>query len=408
MTDTTGAGAPISTRVAAILIAIAIVAFGGILVLAGWAPEMSQRSRAGEHPYSTSAIGYNGFVRLLEAQGYPVRISRLDQDMESRQGGLMIITLSANQRLPDLDAAAYQYPTLVVLPKWEGRIDPLDQTRQADTSFLNARVLNDRLRPYYPDGEILRIPAPSRIKTPFGEASITPDVRLQLIRSDALQPLAGDKAGILLGYDSDRQIYVLSDPDLINTFGLARLENATFATRMVSFLRADNAEPILFDATLHGFQRSENLLKMLFSVPFIGATLVALASALLLGWGAAIRFGPPAREGRAIALGKQALADNSAGLVTMARRETRMAGGYAALIRRRLAAALGLPRGLSESQLAEMFDRMGPASGSAQVFTDMESGLRDHTTSREDLVERARGLYHWHKDIIRRTLHERG
>ena len=408
MSDTTSAGAPISARVAAILIAIAVVAFGGILVLAGWAPEINQRSRAGEHPYSTSALGYNGFVRLLEAQGYPVRISRLERDLESRQGGLMIITVPAGQRLPDLDALSLQYPTLLVLPKWQGRIDPLDQTRQADTRFLDAGALNDRLSPYYPNAEILRIPEPKPIVTPFGKARVEPDIRLQLIRSNALEPIAGDKTGMLLGYDPDRQIYILSDPDLINTFGLARLDNAVFATRMVSYLRGDSVEPILFDATLHGFQRSENLLKMLFSVPFIGATLVALASALLLGWGAAIRFGPPAREGRAIALGKQALADNSAGLVTMARRESRMAGGYAALIRRRLAAALGLPRGLSESQLSEMFDRMGPASGSEQVFTDMETGLRDHTTSREDLVERARRLHRWHKDIIRRTLHERG
>ena len=408
MTDTAGGGSPISTRVAAILIAVAAVAFGGILVLAGWAPEMNQRSRAGEHPYSTSAIGYNGFVRLLEAQGYPVRISRLEQDMERRQGGLMIITLPADQRLPDLDAVAYQYPTLVVLPKWEGRIDPLDQTRQEDTRFLTASVLNDRITPFYSDAEILRIPVPDRIKTPFGEAGVEPDIRLQLIRSDALEPLAGTEAGMLLGYDPARQIYILTDPDMINTFGLARFDNAAFATKLVSYLRGDSIEPVLFDATLHGFQRSENLLKMLFSAPFIGATLVALASALLLGWGAAIRFGPPAREGRAIALGKQALADNSAGLVTMARRETRMAGGYASLIRRRLSAALGLPRGLTEHQLAEMFDRMGPASGREQIFTEMETGLRDHTTSREDLVERARGLHHWHKDIIRRILHERG
>ena len=82
-----------------------------------------------------------------------------------------------------------------------------------------------------------------------------------------------------------------------------------------------NLLPILIDAARHGFERSENLLKMMFSVPYIGVTIVALAAALLLGWAAAIRFGPPMREERAIALGKQALADNSAGLVAMARRE---------------------------------------------------------------------------------------
>jgi hypothetical protein len=97
--------------------------------------------------------------------------------------------------------------------------------------------------------------------------------------------------------------------------------------QMINMMRYSDDEPIIFDATLHGFTRSENLLQMMFDIPFLGVTLVALAAALLLGWAASIRFGPPARETRAIALGKQALADNSAGLVSMARRETRMAPG---------------------------------------------------------------------------------
>ena len=57
---------PFSARVAAILIAVAAISFGAVLVMAGWAPELRERNRAGDHPYSTSALGYNGFVRLLE------------------------------------------------------------------------------------------------------------------------------------------------------------------------------------------------------------------------------------------------------------------------------------------------------------------------------------------------------
>lgn len=399
---------PIPARVAAILITVAVIAFGAIMVLAGWAPELSQRNRAGEHPYSTAATGYNGLVRLLQAQGYNVRISRQERAIDERPSGLMILTVSARQSFPDLSAQRLQYPTLIVLPKWEGRIDPLDERKLSDTRFIEASVINDRLGRLYTNAEIARVAEPGPVETDYGQASVAADVRLQLIKSDRLEPVAWTDAGMLVAYDPASSVYFLSDPDILNTFGLARYENAAFAIQMVDYLLDERDGPILLDATRHGFESSSNLLRLMFSAPFIGATLIAAFAALLLGWGAAIRFGPPAREERAIALGKQALADNSAGLVTMARRETRMAAGYAGLIRRRLASALGLTRGIGEHQLTEMFDRLGPASGSNQLFSDMETGLREHTTSREDLVERARSLHNWHKDILRRTLHERG
>ena len=86
---------PFPARVAAILITVAAISFGAVLVMAGWAPELRERNRAGDHPYSTSALGYNGFVRLLEDAGYPVKVSRLESDLESRGRGLMIVTLPA-------------------------------------------------------------------------------------------------------------------------------------------------------------------------------------------------------------------------------------------------------------------------------------------------------------------------
>lgn len=399
---------PFSTRVVAILVAIAVISFGGVMVLAGWAPELRQRDQAGDHPYSTSALGYNGFVRLMEAQGYPVSVSRLERAVETRDWGLMILTLPAFSDFEVLEETSFQLPALAVLPKWYGRPDPLNRARQADTRFLEARQLNDRLRMIYPDAEIRRINVMDALEGEFEPGAIKPDVRLQLIRSDMLDTVVGNEEGALVAYDPDRGIYILSDPDMINTFGLAQLENAVFITRLVNYLRSSENEPILMDATLHGFERSENLLKMLFSVPYVGATLVALASALLLGWAAMVRFGPPVREARAIALGKQALADNTAGLVTMARREVRMAPGYAGLVRRRLARALGLPRTLSETQLTEIFDRMGPAEGEAQSFSELETALKGHAANREDLVHKARDLHHWRKAIIRRTMHERG
>ena len=146
---------------------------------------------------------------------------------------------------------------------------------------------------------------------------------------------------------------------------------------------------------------------MVFDIPFLGATLTALATAGLLGWAAFIRFGPPVTEGRAIALGKQALADNSAGLITMARRETRMAPGYLNMIRRRVAREIGAPRNLTEAQLSELFDRLGQDTQSGKQFTEMEAGLRQPSANREDLMNKARDLYRWRKGIIGRSVNER-
>ena len=47
---------PFAARTVGILLAIAIVSFGAVMVLAGWAPELRNRDLAGDHPYSTSAI----------------------------------------------------------------------------------------------------------------------------------------------------------------------------------------------------------------------------------------------------------------------------------------------------------------------------------------------------------------
>ena len=58
------------------------------------------------------------------------------------------------------------------------------------------------------------------------------------------------------------------------------------------------------------------------------------ALAAFAGWQTVIQFGPTLQGGRVVALGKRALADNTAGLVRMAKREHHMASPYALLVER--------------------------------------------------------------------------
>ncbi|MEZ6002195.1 DUF4350 domain-containing protein [Hyphomonas sp.] len=397
--------APFAARTVAILIAVAVFSFGAIMVLAGWSPELRDRDRAGDHPFSTSAIGYNGIVQLLEAQGYPVEISRFKSNLDSNYG-LMVLTLSTRGMHKPLQEYDLQPDTLIVLPKWSGMVDWSNPSRLKDTDLATESSIISVLEDLGIDADIVRADVPDGVETPFGRMALKPDLKLQLLQSDELTPIVRTPDGALLSELSGRGVYILSDPDLINTFGLAERENARFAMQMFNLMRYDEDEPIVFDATLHGFTRSENLLQMMFDIPFFGVTLVALAAALLLGWAASIRFGPPARETRAIALGKQALADNSAGLVSMARRETRMAPGYLSLIRRRLARQIGAPRNLTEAQLSELFDRLGPEDVSGKTFSQIEAGMRGPAASREHLMHKARDLWRWRRDILRRSMND--
>ena len=373
MSDKTG-NSPFAARTVAVLLTIAIVSFGAVIVLAGWAPELRDRNHAGDHPFSTSALGFNGIVQLLDDQGYPVDVSRLEHRLEGRDWGLMVVTLSPWGMGSKLQDITLQPTTLIVLPKWIGQTDPFNARRQRDTRFMQARSLNDLLDDLNIDGEIGRIDVPDRTDTPFGGMALRPDLKMQVIRSESLVPIAGTD-------DAER-------------------ENARFAVQLMDWLRYDEAEPIIFDATLHGFIRSENLLQMMFDIPFVGATLAALAAAFLLGWAALVRFGPTARETRVIALGKQALVDNSAGLFTMA-------PGYLTMIRRRVAREIAAPKTMTEAQLSALFDRLGPEEQSGKTFSQIERGLRTASASREELMTKARELYRWRRDILRRSTHER-
>ena len=140
-------------------------------------------------------------------------------------------------------------------------------------------------------------------------------------------------------------------------------------------------------------------MKILLSVPWIGATLLALASMALIIWSAAVRFGAPEREAPAIAAGKRALADNSAGLIAMAHREPRMAPGYLSLSRRALVRELGLPKTLSEAETTALLQRMGEQAGLDTSYSSLNQGLSVPAGSREDLRHKARALWRWRREM---------
>jgi hypothetical protein len=218
-----------------------------------------------------------------------------------------------------------------------------------------------------------------------------------LVPPNGWTPVLTDERGAtILAQARGRQIYVLSDPDLLNNQGMRDLATFAGGVSLVNRLRDD--EPIIFDVTLNGLEQQHTALRLLFDPPFLAVTLCLAAAAGLALYQAFCRFGPVRRTGRALALGKEALADNSAALVRLAGREHRMAAPFAALTRELTAKALATPRDLTGEALTTYLDRLG-ARRSTQDTLSILTLLAATTPDRGRLISLAKRLHHWRAEM---------
>ncbi|MEM7327794.1 MAG: DUF4350 domain-containing protein [Pseudomonadota bacterium] len=399
---------PFSSLTAIVMIAIGTLAFIAIFALLAWSPDLANKNRAGEHPYSKSALGYAGLVKILEADGHTVKISRLSSSLNAAEG-LLVITIpdyGFNRAEDGFDLDNVSEPALYVLPKWGGVRDWQKPSWEKDTELLHRNQVEAIADQFDSDLKVWRLRNPGRIDTPFGDISPTFEHKMQILESDSLESVIERPGGTFLAKLPGREIYLLSDPDILNTFGLAQRENARAALELFDWLliysdtlAESSNPPITFDATLHGFARSESLLRAIFDKPFLGASLIALATMLLVTWAAFVRFGPPLPQDRVIAFGKKALAESSAGLVSMARREGQMSTPYLQMTERNLARQLGLPAQADPAAFARSADRLAAQRNLSQTWSDHSQALTKPALGRNDLRDKALALWRWRQEM---------
>lgn len=389
------------------VVLVGVLSMAGLGLLAAFAPELKSGDDGHEHALSRSALGYAAVRRLLQADGVTVLTSRGPLS-EPAGEGLHIITPgvgTAPARVADLTRQSYR--NLVVLPKWQSVPDPghrgwvrtIDAIRPDDvTKSLPPKLVGSAMVTQRAD------PADVRLFRPNGAPFATlPQIdRLQTFEGPNWIPVIVDEGGrAVLVMHKDADLYVLADPDLLNTQGMKSIEGARAGIRLLSLIRAPDT-PVIFDLTLHGFERTRSLPRLMLEPPFLGVTLCVLAAALLAGLQAAVRFGPAQARDRTVALGKRALADNTAGLVRLARREHRMAAPYALLTRAAVARAVGAPRKLDGPELDAFLDRLSQIGGLSLRYSDLADKARAARTS-ADLMTVARDLYRWKLEMT----HER-
>ncbi len=393
------------------IIVVGVLSFGGWLVLSAYAPDIRKTTDPGAHALSKSAIGYAALRELLTQHGDTVVVSR---DPKRRPHGLLILTPGVETDPKTLSKIGFEAPELVILPKWMTLRDPTHPgwvLRLGDDGFpvemINNTLPKDLLAGLQvrrrksvsaspvalssagdpiPHGEILRTGPIESLQTLSVDDNWVP-----VLVNEANQPVLVRKA--------DQELYVLADPDLMNTHGLANIDTASTAVTILDAIRPQGTA-VVQDVTLNGFVRARSILKLAFEPPFLGLTLSAVAVALLMALHATARFGPARAGGRALALGAKALADNSAGLIRLAKREPALAPAYAAQVRAAVAKAVGAPRDLSSEALDDLLDRLGQARSIEQTSSGLTAQAREVRTH-ADLMRLTEGLNHWRTEMTR-------
>jgi hypothetical protein len=395
---------PFSVRLVAGLIAAGLVAFAALVLLLAYGDRIAPVHGQGAPALSVGATGYKGLITLVGSFRQTHMVST-PGDLSTEN--LLVVALEPQNRPEDvarLLAMRAGRATLLILPKWLTRPEPSHRgwVRAVGPA---AGTLSQRLIGAKAEVRVSPMAAvPGRFAR--GEDIIdgllvpVPD-NAQTISGGELVPLLAIADGeALVARIGSQPHYVAADPDLFNNHGLKDPAHARAALALIDALNATGANGVAFDLTVNGLADNDapSLLRTALEPPFLAMTLALLFAALLAGLHGAFRFGQPRRQERAIAFGKTALVENSAGLIRLARRETRLGGAYADVVRQDAARLAAAPPALQGEKLDAYLDRL--TRGDTPPFSALAARLAA-ARDRHELVAAARALFSWKKDLIR-------
>ncbi|WEK48224.1 MAG: DUF4350 domain-containing protein [Candidatus Andeanibacterium colombiense] len=444
-------GQSFSPRAVLTLLVLGAAAFIGALYFIGAGDSREIRADGGGHGAGTGLNGYAALAGLLSAQGHEVHNIRSKAQLSERN--LLILTppdVIDGKKLQRLvDDRRHAGPTVIVLPKWSAipadRL-PGSKARHGWVLLGGASV------PHWPDfyDDISVGLAPLKGEPAWrggGLSGALPD-RSQVLsgRGAMLEPLVTTPEGaVLAGYINDGGIHpkleamagtaedrlgeddtlypvvMVFEPDLMNNYGLADRTRAMLALRILEAASERENLPVAFDLTLNGYGESDNLLTLAFRPPFLAATLCFLIAALVVGWRAFRRFGPPVASASGLAIGrkqlaaggiyalaavstfafgKRELATNGAALIQRAKRLHLLGAPYAALVRTRVAQALGLKPSADVALTERTIDQLLERRGAAPEFAAQAEALRQARGPHE-LLRRAHALREIERNLSR-------
>ena len=377
---------------------IGALAFVAMLVLGAYAPDLRSGHNGGSHALSNAATGFSGLVRMAQETGRSPTIVRTESELRNEDLAVITPEHGATNLSKILEMRGAR-ATLIVLPKWLTMADPQQSGWVRVAELLPPE---DPARTLYPTNplNISRAkghgePLVNTDQTAPADLRFRAPAVMQTMSGKGLQPLVTTPSGaIVLAKLGGGNLYVLSDPDLINNHGMGDEQQAKSALALLDYLNSTGADGVLFDVTANGLGHSRSPLKLAFDPPFLAVTLTIFAAMLLAAWQALVRFGPVQQRERAIAFGKAALVDNSAALIRKARREAHLGSRYVDVIRDRAVGLFRLPANLDPQTLSARLEALNPRHSFAAACD-----AAVNAQNRDQLLGAAQLLNRWLEEV---------
>jgi hypothetical protein len=369
------------------IVGVGVASFVLALLLSAFGEDLFERPTADANSFSRSALGHRALAELLQSLGIGV-VSR--RTPGTGTPGLVRPVIAAEpdpeaERLPELvkEASYSQAPLVVVLPKWRG------MPHVKNPGWIGAAELlgEDRVRLVLENlgAEGLektgidrgdRGDRSDRSEGPHvhgcsagwrsaASAGII-DYRVDLAPAQLLAPGPGLEPEVTCGKGlliarhkhgpGKPEIYVISDPDLLNNHGLGDGDNAVLIYDFLTHRLG--AKGVILDETIHGFQRTPGLLAEAFRFPLLLAVLQSLVLTGVLLWAGMSRFGKPVPPPAGLGNGRQVLIDSTARLLTYGGHGAESVARYFHQTLRALASGLGLSSDAPDSEVLERLQRI--------------------------------------------------
>jgi hypothetical protein len=406
-----------SRRIVNWVVGIALASFVAAILLSAFGEDLQRRPTPGPNTFSDSALGHRALAEFLRSAGLGVASRQSPAGGTGPTRPLILAEPDAARQLHRIEglreeAAAREAPLVVVLPKWKGEPRKGKPEWLDKVAFLPERELRKVLEAIDPELKAVGFSRQGRtsrcvaVWAGGGPALAVEAAPAQLLLPNALllEPVVQCGGGLLVARrnltSEGPELFLIADPDVLNNHGLGRGDNAVLVHRLL--VERIGASGVVFDETIHGFNRTPGLLAEALRFPLVLAVLQALVLAGAVLWAGMGRFGKPLPAAAGLAAGKELLIDNTAKLLANGGHAADSLARYFRQTTRAVAAHYFLPHDLPDGEVLARLQRITDGRGVRIDLAAQERRLQSLPEGRgagERAARIARRLHQWRLEM---------